>query len=299
VNERCFVRVRWDPVPAAGAVRSAVGGFLRYIQHRDLHPDSQAGGASPVAGLVKYVAYRDRANTRAELFGREGRISTSQRKAFADYVARSIIESKPQLFRQRDGRLQDRRRSVSRFVISPERAAGLDLEALTRAGVSRLESELGVSGLRWIAAIHRNTAHHHIHLVLAGLHQSGDSAYRRVEVTKPRLAAMKEAVGLEIERQRLEREPRHHVTPASVVMGGASPSYPALKRPVFAPTFIRIPPMASPASLGARRRPIGPAHRPAGESVTVLRLRAAARRYQRQMQQDTDMEARRLGWGRA
>jgi hypothetical protein len=32
--------------------------------------------------------------------------------------------------------------------------------------------------------------------------------------------------------------------------------------------------------------------------MSILRLRAAARRYQRQMQRDAESEARRLGWER-
>src|SRR5207245_11213906 len=122
-------------------------------------------------GLVKYVGYRDQASARAELFGSQGRQGTSGRKVFVDFVARSIAASQPQLFRTRDGRMLDRRRAVSRLIISPERSHGLDLELLTRAAMDRLADETGSSDLRWIAAIHRNTAHHHIHLVVAGMHQ--------------------------------------------------------------------------------------------------------------------------------
>jgi type IV secretory pathway VirD2 relaxase len=144
----------------------------------------------------------------------------------------------------------DRRRAVYRLVISPERAHGLDLEKVTRVAVGRLESEMGVTNLQWIAAIHRNTRHHHVHLVVAGMHEDGQGGYRRLDLTKPRLAALKEAVGLEIER---ERGPLHRV-PAEVtsVISGS-----------------------------------------------LLRLRAVARRYQRQMQRDAELEVRRLGWERA
>jgi len=187
MSDRCFVRVKWDPATSAGDARRAVGGFLRYIQHRDLHPDSNpVRTAQDVHGLVKYVAYRDQATSRAELFGPKGVSGTDARKGFAEYVTRSIERSQPQLYRSRDGRLLDRRRAVSRFVISPERAAGLDLQRLTRVAVARLESELRVDGLRWIAAVHRNTQHHHIHLVLAGLHEEAPGRYRRVDISKKR-----------------------------------------------------------------------------------------------------------------
>src|ERR1700693_1728007 len=150
------------------------GGFLRYVQHRDLHTDSNPARSTPdVSGLLKYVAYRDRANTRAELFGPEGRLRSQERKDFAEFVAWAITDSRPQPYQTRDGQILDRRRAVSRFVISPERSQGLDLGALTRAAVGRLESEMRVGDLRWIAAIHRNTSHHHVHLVLAGMVADG------------------------------------------------------------------------------------------------------------------------------
>src|ERR1700687_3735021 len=143
--ERCFVKVQFDPGATGGQVRRAVGGFLRYTQHRDLHPAPNAARPTPeVAGLLKYVAYRDSASSRAELFGPQGSVGTPERKAFVGFVARSIEVSQPQIFRTRAGLLMDRRRLVSRFFISPESASGLDLQRLTRAAVSRLESEMGV-----------------------------------------------------------------------------------------------------------------------------------------------------------
>jgi len=236
------VRVRFTPTGTSADVRRTVNGFVKYIQHRDLHPE--------VGGLLKYVAHRDRASSRAELFGPQGPVGTEGRKEFAAFVVRSIERSRPQLFRSRNGGFMDRRRALHRFVISPERAQGLDLEKLAQAAVAQLESDMGVTNLRWIAAIHRNTRHHHVHLVVAGMQADGIGGYRRVDLSKPRLAALKQAVGLEIERERgpFERVPNEV---ASVVSG------------------------------------------------SFIRLRAVARRYQRQMQRDAEAEARRLGWERA
>src|SRR6266550_7088764 len=200
MSERCIVRVKFSP--ADGQVGRAVGGFLRYVQHRDLHSEPRVD--PKIAGLVKYVAYRDEAASRAELFGSHDTRGTRGRKDFVDFVVRSIAGTEPQLFRSRDGRLMDRRRAVSRLIISPERSRGLDLEQLTRAAMASLAAETG-GDLRWIAAIHRNTPHHHVHLVVAGMRQEANGAYRRADITKLRLAAMKHAVGLEIERQRTER----------------------------------------------------------------------------------------------
>ena len=299
MSERCIVRVKFTPAGAGAEVRRAVGGFLRYVRHRDLHPDSTPQLSAPrVSGLLKYVAYRDKASTRAELFGPRGTLGSRERKEFADFVARSIEGSEPQTFRSRDGRTMDRRRAVSRFVISPERALGLDLEALTRAAVGRLESEMGVSELRWIAAIHRNTRHHHVHLVLAGMHQDAQGSYRRVDLSKPRLSAMKEAVALEIERQRAERALSRLTSPqaASGFRGRDSYQLPALQLPVARPALIRALPLARLAQYRSSKKHdrLAPAR-----GSAIFALRAVARRYQRRMEHELEIEARRLGWERA
>src|SRR5207302_7389006 len=151
-------------------------------------------------------------------------------------VARSIACSEPQLFRTRDGRLLDRRRAVSRLILSPERAQGLDLERLTRSAMERLGAETGCADMRWIAAIHRNTAHHHVHLVVAGIHQDASGTFRRVDLTRPRLAAMKEALTHEIEHQRGERIPNRAPVP------GASETAPSesVQRHSIAPARVHL-----------------------------------------------------------
>ena len=300
--ERCFVKVEFDPA-TSGDVRRAVGGFLRYIQHRDLHPTPDSLRSTlDVAGLAKYVAYRDKASARAELFGTQGSLGTKGRKDFVDFVARSIEGSQPQLFRARAGDLMDRRRAVSRFLISPESAQGLDLERLARTAVSRLESEIGIGDLRWIAAIHRNTAHHHVHLVLAGMRADLAGGYRRVDITKPRLVAMKEAVGLEIQRQRDERvrTSSARVPIASDAAGREITTLPALKSPVARPALVRTLPSA-PLALErpAPSRWRSESWRHSRNPSSLLVLRRVARHYQRQMQRETEEEARRLRWERA
>ena len=290
--ERCFVKVQFDPGTSGGQVRRAVGGFLRYIQHRDLHLAAKVVHPTPdVAGLVKYVAYRDKASGRAELFGPEGRSGAKERKEFASFVARSIDSSEPQLFKTSAGLPMDRRRAVSRFLISPESAQGLDLERLARAAVSRLETEMGVSDLRWIAAIHRNTAHHHVHLVLAGMRQDAAGAYRRVDISKPRLAAMKEAIGLESERQRRELTLTKPIesSEASGLVGRDSKTIPALQLPAVRPALIRALP---PTRLRQASSGVKTAH----AIGSVLALRAVARRYQRQMERELAQSYRQSHW---
>jgi hypothetical protein len=303
MSERCIVRIKFTPAGSSGEVRRAVGGFLRYVQHRDVHPDSTPGRSTlEVSGLLKYVAYRDRATTRAELFGPQGPLGSQERKEFAEFVTRSIADSKPEPFRGRDGQLMDRRRAVSRLIISPERAQGLDLVALTRAAVGSLEAETGVDGLKWIAAIHRNTRHHHVHLVLAGMALDGARGYRPVDVTKSQLAAMKHAVALEIERQRRELAPSQPARKpmASGVSGRDRSSTPALTLLASQPTLNRALPLAPMArfrvaSSGGRPGSWLPTSAPS----SLLALRAVAHRYSRQMQRQVEDEALRRNWEHA
>src|SRR5579859_868433 len=299
MNERCILAVRFTPAGSLGQVRKAVGGFLRYVQHRDLHTAEQDAPAKPeVAGLLKYVAYRDQASTRAELFGPDGTMGSEQRKAFAAFVSRSLEESRPQLYRGRDGVQADRRRAVYRMVISPERAKGLDLCHLTTAVIARLEREAGPSGLRWMAAIHRNTAHPHVHLVLAGMRET-NGGFVRVDVTRTRLAAMKEALGTEIQRQRGERvHPLVAAKADASDVKGRDSIPPALQLKVVRPERIRILPLTPQArsrvaSTGVHRRDW-----PRSGGNSMLALRSAARRYQKLMQREAEEEARRRGWER-
>jgi hypothetical protein len=244
--------------------------------------------------MVKYAAYRDRASTRAELFCPEGVAGAPDRKAFVAFVARSLEESRPQLFRGRDGQLVDRRRSVYRFILSPERSDGLDLERLLRQAVERLETDMAVRGLRWLAAIHRNTKHHHIHLVLAGMCRNEGGAYRRVDIPKRRLAAMKDSIAREIERQRGERTaavPLDAATEGALRSTVARSHRPSL---LIGPTSVRVPTR----SRLRRRRTTWLRHNshPSGRSVAMLRIQAAARRMAWQAARDAADEARGRGW---
>ena len=300
MTERCIVRIKFTPAGTASEVRRAVGGFLRYVQHRDLHPDSAEDRAGPeVAGLLKYVAYRDQASARAELFGPDGAVGTHERKAFAEFVARSLEISAPQLFRTRDGRLMDRRRAVSRLILSPERAQGLDLEQLTRAAMAGLASEVGSADLQWIAAIHRNTRHHHVHLVVAGMQATASRGYRRVDIDKARLAAIKESVALEIQRQRAAARTKTSPQPvvASAFPRQASPTETAASIGGKARHQVTLLPSRSRRSTASRR--FANRSTRTTRASSVIALRAVARRYSWEMKRETEDEARRLGWERA
>ena len=149
--------------------------------------------------------------------------------------------------------------------------------------------------MRWIAAVHRNTRHHHVHLVLAGLHEEAPGRYRRVDISKKGLAAIKETFALEISRQRGERSSEVAPRPGAADAAARHP----LPR-AAAVTHLRAIPL--PASVDRSPRPsAAPISSGHGSSLdlSVLRLRAAARRYQRQMQRAAELEARRLGWEHA
>jgi hypothetical protein len=76
--------------------------------------------------------------------------------------------------------------------------------------MSRLEQLAGTGGLGpWIAAEHRNTAHAHVHIVMAARREVAPGRYRELRITPQRLAEMKTAVSQEIERQRGVRLAEH------------------------------------------------------------------------------------------
>ena len=284
MSDRVILAVKFTPAGASSQVSRAVGGFLRYVQHRDVHTAQRVGHSKPqVSGLLKYVAYRDRAGHRAELFGPRGALTSADRNAFATFVGEALDQSKPQSFRGRDGNLHDRRRAVYRLVISPERADGLDLRQLAGSAVGRLEQESGISGLRWIAAIHRNTAHHHVHLVIAGMHRDSSGAYRRVDLTKQRLAAMKEELSNEIARQRPERTPINQVpaTPAQAPVHRTAP-----RRAVEAAPGQALA-QVDPPTRTRERRSIST------YGGSLIALRGLARRYQRRMERELEETNRR------
>ena len=295
MSDRVILALKFTPAGAPGQVRRAVGGFLRYVQHRDLHPNQPGGRPKPeVAGLLKYVAYRDRASSRAELFGPSGTLDSSDRKAFAAFAAGALEGSRPQLYRGRTVEMQDRRRAVYRMVISPENAAGLDLRQLTAAAVSALERDCS-GDLRWIAAIHRNTAHHHVHLIVAGMRDDGRSGFVRVDVNKPRLAAMKAALGVEIERQRAERSRSYEPTQAPVPAANADIDGVSID----AGRVLRLVSSGAPTRTAPRSTSAERTLHPTSHPSSLLALRAAARRYQRQMERELEQSFRQSQWERA
>ena len=59
-----------------------------------------------------------------------------------------------------------------RIVVSPEASENFPLTVLARKLVQRIERDTGYS-LSWVATIHENTEHNHIHLVISGQDKNG------------------------------------------------------------------------------------------------------------------------------
>lgn len=200
MRERCILSLRYTAVAKPGQARRKVDGFLRYVQYRDHHV--RVDGNREVKGLLRYVAHRDRAAGQGRLFGPEGPAGDLERKQLGAYIARSVrgLDGEP-----RPGRPPHR--AVYQMVISPERADGLDLRALTRAIMAELELQAGPGGLPpWIAAEHRNTSHPHVHVVMAARREVEPGRFRTLVINRERLAQMKLGLGEELSRQRGGRE---------------------------------------------------------------------------------------------
>jgi hypothetical protein len=191
--------VRYASARAAGGPRG-IGRFVRYVQYRDAHPDSEE--VHDLDGLIRYVHHRDRTSPRGQLFDAAGPAGDEQRRDFVHYVARSTRE----LHRAAGPRSTTSERAVYRFILSPRDAGGLDLKRLTRAAMSQLAADGGRGGFPpWIAGEHRNTAHPHVHVILAARREQASGDFRTLVITKPRLARMKQALRLEMTRQQDHR----------------------------------------------------------------------------------------------
>jgi relaxase-like protein len=263
-----ILSVKYLAAPSAASARRAVGGFVRYIQYRDHHQDL----GRETSRLVGYVGHRDRTSRRGQLFDRAGFCGDLGRKALTAHVRRSLRDL------PRGARPQ---RAVYRFVLSPANAQGLDLRELARATMRSLEKDAGPLP-PWVAAVHRNTQHPHVHIVMAARREIAEDRFRAVMVTRPRLARMKESLAFEMARQ-LGR-------PAGPRGRGGLAELARIRQdePISHVTRVR-----------GRRRP----RDMRADTVHELssRLRRAAGNYRRQMERELEDEHRRSregGWER-
>ena len=61
-----------------------------------------------------------------------------------------------------------------KIIVSPEFGDKVDLPRLTRELLGRMEKDLGTD-LEWVAAEHHNTEHPHVHVVIRGVRDSGET----------------------------------------------------------------------------------------------------------------------------
>ncbi|HEV2032649.1 MAG TPA: hypothetical protein VGU71_00350 [Candidatus Dormibacteraeota bacterium] len=270
---RAILSVKYLAMPSAGAARTAVNGFVRYIQYRDHHEDV----AADTSRMLRYVGYRDPTSVRGQLFDRSSRAGDLERKALVAHVRRSLRDLPPSARPQR---------AVYRLVLSPADARGLDLRELARATMCGLERDAGPLP-PWVAAIHRNTQHPHVHIVMAARREVSPDRFKTVVITRPRLARMKESLAQEMSRQ-LDRSPARRTDRPSI-----------FRELVRVKANIGTIPRF--ASLQARHR-TGFRSRVGALDALSTGLRRAARRYQRQIEQELLEDERRQnlerGWDR-
>ncbi|MFI5284419.1 MAG: hypothetical protein ACHQ0J_15020 [Candidatus Dormibacterales bacterium] len=291
-SARSVLALRYTPVSIAGGVRKAVGGFLRYVQFRDQHVEPERNGA--LDAYVRYVAHRDRTSPAGRVFGNDGERREGDRRRLVDFVARSTKGLEPKWVLGRDRKLADRQRAVYTFVLSPEDWRGLDLRRIARAAMDQLGTDAGSGGIGpWFAAEHRNTAHHHVHIVLAARREVAPGRFSTLVVSRARLQRMKDAIALEIDRQ---RSPQRMHTNSTQLPQRATRIATPQRRCHAAPRWRWLPVQAPKARWRSRQA----AYR-SNLDVTLSGLRSLARSYQRRMEHELeeDLARRELeGWAR-
>jgi hypothetical protein len=193
-SNNVILTARVMPAPRrAGA--ADVARFVRYIQHRDIHPGSKE--AQDIDDLIAYVHHRDATSPRGRMFDAQGPAGDDERRVLVDLVSRSNAGLLAQ-----DNPSRTSLRAAYRLIVSPEDARGLDLKRLTRAMMGQLQDDAGGKLPPWIAGEHRNTLHPHVHIVLAARRETRPGEFRTLLITRERLAAMKDALHRELDVQR-------------------------------------------------------------------------------------------------
>ena len=165
-------------MPAPGKAGAAdVARFVRYVQHRDIHPDSKQ--AQDVDDLIAYVHHRDSTSPRGRMFDAVGPAGDEERRVLVDLVSRSNAE-----LLTRDNPSRTSLRAAYRLIVSPEDSRGLDLKRLTRAMMGQLQDDAGGKLPPWIAGEHRNTLHPHVHIVLAARRETTPAEFRTLVITR-------------------------------------------------------------------------------------------------------------------
>jgi hypothetical protein len=293
-SARSVLALRYTPVSIAGGVRKAVGGFLRYVQFRDQHVEPEHDGG--LDAYVRYVAHRDRTSPGGRVFGEDGGRTDGDRRRLVDFVIRSTRGLEPKWVKCLDGKLEDRQRAVYTLVLSPEDWRGLDLRRVARTAMKQLESDAGSDGIGpWFAAEHRNTAHHHVHIVLAARREVAPGRFTTLVISRARLQRMKEAIAVEIDQQ------RSFLRDTDQVRASERPSLGARACRL---SWLPAPRQRRPAGRSFHRRlNVHAVNRPSGWPVgeALLRIRGVVLRYRLQLERELEAEQVRRdpeGWER-
>jgi type IV secretory pathway VirD2 relaxase len=76
-----------------------------------------------------------------------------------------------------------------KLIVSPEFGDRIDLSRLTRELISQMEKDLGAD-LEWVAAEHHNTEHPHVHVVIRGVRNTGETLRLSREYVKQGIRAI-------------------------------------------------------------------------------------------------------------
>jgi hypothetical protein len=204
-----------------------------------------------------------------------------------DHVARSIEA----LRRRPDRTSTTSQRTAYCMIISPADSAGIDLKRLTRVAMSQLEQDSGAKLPPWIAGEHRNTAHPHVHVVLAAKRETRPGEYRTLVITRERLQRMKVALHEELARQ---RGVRLRVRGTALRAGEAatlSPLHPLRSSPSDAQSHARVEPPRKEEIL-AFSRAATRRYLPYIERHPTARVAVMAGRLARHYRRDHDREQR-------
>jgi hypothetical protein len=163
--------------------------------------------------------------------------------------------------------------------------------------MKQLEEDAGPGGIGpWFGAEHRNTAHHHVHIVLAARRELEPGQFQALVITRSRLQRMKEAVGREIEGQRgLELGRGEETQTHRLSLTVATPQLQS-----HAVRHWRRQ-RARPLFGNSRSRSIGHVRGSRLFGTALLRLRGAALSYHHQMERELEEDLARRereGWMR-
>jgi type IV secretory pathway VirD2 relaxase len=134
------------------------------VVHKYIAPKRNRGGLKAARGVamgkalahVKYIQHRpgeDREKGGREFFGE------SDDELEAKRVKKLVRE------------MRDAKVTIHKLTLSPE-INGYDKKALTRHVMKQLGDEKGLD-LTWVAVVHENTEHEHIHVVVLGKDKNG------------------------------------------------------------------------------------------------------------------------------